>query len=344
MGASLARIHCSRVAGYGDLIQPDELCSNPQVPFTLKFDEGFAECSDHLPKQLLEQCRLYFDTHINLLATADGPCIVHRDFRPGNVMVHEGKIQGIIDWASARASFAQEDFCSMEHGEWATNATNKKSFLAGYASIRPVPEYSAMMPLLRLNKAIATIGFTVKIGTWDTTHARLYKTNRQFLEKGLHMSTTDIRSSIHQVVSAITPFDTVEQEHIGFTLQWIESGSELFRIEKPATPDTHLVSYFAVVSEDMEQFLLVDHKLAKLWLPPGGHVEPGEDPKETVKREAKEELGIEAEFFFDEPVFLTARKTAGTINRHTDVSLWYVLKGNPSDALEYDSGEFHQIR
>lgn len=157
------------------------------------------------------------------------------------------------------------------------------------------------------------------------------------------MRALDIRSSIHHLVSSISPLDTLEQEHMDFVLGWIESGSELFRIEKPATPDIHLVSYFVVASSSMDQFLLVDHKKAKLWLPPGGHVEPDEHPKETVRREAKEELGIEAEFFFDEPIFLTVTKTVGTLAIHTDVSLWYVLEGNPLISLDYEPDEFHQI-
>ena len=94
---------------------------------------------------------------------------MHRDFRPGNIIVHEGKLQGIIDWAGARASFAEEDLCSLEHGEWSNNPHSIKPLLAGYASIRPVPDYMRLIPFLRLNKAIATIGFTVKRGTWANT-------------------------------------------------------------------------------------------------------------------------------------------------------------------------------
>jgi 8-oxo-dGTP diphosphatase len=158
------------------------------------------------------------------------------------------------------------------------------------------------------------------------------------------MSTVNIRSEIHQIVSAMKPLDALEEQHIRFVLDWIESGSEIFRIEKPATPDTHLVSYFVMTSPEMDRILLVDHKKAELWLPPGGHVDPGEDPKEAVRREAKEELGINAEFLFDEPLLLTVTKTVGNVAKHTDVSLWYLLKGDPSQVLDYDPNEFHQIR
>lgn len=50
-----------------------------------------------------------------------------------------------------------------------------------YASMRPIPDYKHIMPLLRLNRAFATIGFTVKRGTWNNLHALLYQLNRQYL-------------------------------------------------------------------------------------------------------------------------------------------------------------------
>lgn len=186
VGTFLARIHLGHTNGYGDLTQSQDLNPDPRIHFTTKFEEGFAECSNHLPKVLLQQCYHYFDTHIYLLTAVDGPCIIHRDFRPGNIIIHEGKIQGIIDWASARASFAEEDFCPLEHGEWSANATIKKSLLTGYASIRPIPPYHRIMPLLRLSRAIATIGFTIKQGTWQSSHASVYQFNRQFLDTFLN--------------------------------------------------------------------------------------------------------------------------------------------------------------
>lgn len=158
------------------------------------------------------------------------------------------------------------------------------------------------------------------------------------------MNKEDLRKKIQCLISSMRPLDSIEKEHIHFALDWIESGNEIFRIEKPAIPDTHLVSYFVIASPEMNRILLVDHKKAELWLPPGGHVDLGEDPKETVRREAKEELGIDAEFLFEEPLLLTVTKTVGNVARHTDVSLWYLLKGDPSQVLDYDPNEFHQIR
>lgn len=171
-----------------------------------------------------------------------------------------------------------------------------------------------------------------------------YSNDSQIHVGGRAMSKENVRKKIQCLISSMRPLDIIEKEHIHFALNWIQSGKEIFRIEKPATPDTHLVSYFVIVTPEMNRILLVDHKKAELWLPPGGHVDPGEDPKETVRREAKEELGIDPEYLFEEPLLLTVTKTVGNVAIHTDVSLWYLLKGDPSQILDYDQNEFHQIR
>lgn len=180
LGRCLALIHSHRLSGYGDPVG-EILSQDPKDYFTHKFEEGLEECRNHLSSDIIESCECYYTSHLHLLSAVDGPCIVHRDFRPGNIMVSNGDLQGIIDWAGARASFAEEDFCSLEYGDWLHQQMG--DFLSGYASIRPVPEYKLLIPFLRLNKAIATIGFTVKRGTWKTTGARIYQFNRQFLEK-----------------------------------------------------------------------------------------------------------------------------------------------------------------
>lgn len=160
----------------------------------------------------------------------------------------------------------------------------------------------------------------------------------------MNVHSKSLRNIINDIFSNIIPFDPIEEEHVNFVKEWIASGVEIFRIAKPDIPNIHLVSYFIIVDLNTNEFLLVDHKKAQLWLPPGGHVEPNEHPREAVKREAKEELGIEAKFIFEDPVFLTVTNTVGNVACHTDVSLWYLLKGNRHEFLKFDADEFHQIR
>lgn len=151
---------------------------------------------------------------------------------------------------------------------------------------------------------------------------------------------------VEQIVSeicTIPPFDHLENKHIQETLEWVKSGSPIFRIQKPDIPDKHLVSYFIVLDVVQQKILLVDHKIAGLWLPAGGHVETNEHPRLTVTRECKEELDIDADFWQETPFFLTSTLVPDG-NYHTDVSLWYILKKPENQTINFDPSEFHSIR
>lgn len=182
LGSLLAKIHLNKAAGYGDLTKPENLSRDPAAYFTFKFNEGMSECADHLPPVILKACRHFYNSNIHLLRIVDGPLIIHRDFRPGNVIINDGCVQGIIDWSSARSGFAEEDLAFLEYGGWSLNENIKKSFISGYENIRPLPDFVAVLPLLKLSKAIATIGFTVKTQTWSSKNASLYQYHRLILD------------------------------------------------------------------------------------------------------------------------------------------------------------------
>ncbi|NRB01798.1 MAG: NUDIX hydrolase [Rhodobacteraceae bacterium] len=151
-----------------------------------------------------------------------------------------------------------------------------------------------------------------------------------------------MRAQIRAEIAGITPFDTAEQLVQTDALCWVDEGAPLFRVVKPATPPKHLVSYFLLI--DGDHILLVDHITSGLWLPSGGHVDPGEHPRTTVEREVMEELRIPARFVQPGPLFITATRTVGATERHTDVSLWYVLQGDQTKVLDYDRREFKGVR
>jgi 8-oxo-dGTP diphosphatase len=151
-----------------------------------------------------------------------------------------------------------------------------------------------------------------------------------------------MRQQIRDEFASIVAFDAREQADLALALAWIDSGAELCRLAKPATPPIHLVSYFMVL--DGPLLLLVDHRNAQLWLPPGGHVEPGEHPRATVARELQEELGFAAPHPVAAPVFVTATRTVGLGDGHLDISLWYVIHARRSQAIVFDQREFSAVR
>ena len=148
-------------------------------------------------------------------------------------------------------------------------------------------------------------------------------------------------------IMGIVPLDETERAHREDALRWLASTDDVFRRIPPRTPPKHVVSYFLLRDPADGSVLLVDHRKAGLWLPTGGHVDPGEDPVETVKREAGEELGIDAVFAEEPPApsFITVTETTGPVEqRHTDVSLWFLLVGSRTQALIPDMREFASVR
>lgn len=154
------------------------------------------------------------------------------------------------------------------------------------------------------------------------------------------------RAHLLGLIGAIEAWDDLEHIHLTTATRWISSGAPLYRLRKPDVPAMHLVSYFVVLDDIRGQLLLVAHRKAGLWLPAGGHVEPGEDPWTTVVRECHEELGIQAQaspITGELPLFLTVTQTRGQ-GTHTDVSLWYLLNADADTITSYDEDEFDAIR
>jgi 8-oxo-dGTP diphosphatase len=159
---------------------------------------------------------------------------------------------------------------------------------------------------------------------------------------------TALKSMIADLVSGVRPTDALGREHKRNALSWIARTDDLFRRVKPRTPSPHLVSYFLLVDRLAGSVLLCDHRLSGLWLPTGGHVEPGEHPLDTVRREVVEELGVTAQLdpvFGDKPFFLTMTEIVGPpAMQHVDASLWFALAGHAGQPLHPDQREFVQIR
>ncbi|BCY10461.1 NUDIX hydrolase [Actinoplanes sp. L3-i22] len=148
---------------------------------------------------------------------------------------------------------------------------------------------------------------------------------------------------VHGLVSRLQPSDELAADHRRQALTWLSGTGDVFRRVKPASPPQHLVSYVVPVAAD-GRILLVEHINAGLWLPPGGHVEPDEDPAVTARREIEEELGLGAAGLSGTPGFLTITRTVGIDHGHTDVSLWYTLACTGDEELRPDDGEFTAVR
>lgn len=80
----------------------------------------------------------------------------------------------------------------------------------------------------------------------------------------------------------------------------------------------------AVVLDDSDRVLLVHHNKIGLWLYPGGHIDPNEDPAQAAVREVAEETGIQATAI-DEPTF-----THPAVHSHA--APWAIIEMDVADA------------
>lgn len=151
------------------------------------------------------------------------------------------------------------------------------------------------------------------------------------------------RRVVHDLVAGVVPVDEREAADRADILAWIASGAGLYRRTPPADPPKHLVTYFLPYHAGTDTVFLVEHRKAGLLLPPGGHVEPGEPPWDTVVREAQEELGVTARphpLTSDRrPLFVTVTPTVGP-QSHLDATLWWLLELDPAQRITADLGEF----
>lgn len=149
------------------------------------------------------------------------------------------------------------------------------------------------------------------------------------------------RQHVLELVTGVEPVDEREAADRADMLAWIAGDAELYRQVPPDDPPKHLVTYLLPCHADT--VFLVAHRKAERWLPPGGHVEPGEPPWHTVVREADEELGIVARPHSltpdRQPLFLTVTSTVGPYS-HLDCTLWFLLDLDPGQPLRPDPGEF----
>ena len=62
-------------------------------------------------------------------------------------------------------------------------------------------------------------------------------------------------------------------------------------VSRPTPPDKHFTATGFLVRDG--KVLLVNHRKLKKWLPIGGHIEAGEDPAQALRREVREEVGLD---------------------------------------------------
>ncbi len=135
----------------------------------------------------------------------------------------------------------------------------------------------------------------------------------------------------------ITPQLFLNQKEYKDFFQLVKSG----KLTKNENSEYHCCVFFIPFNPKTKEIFIVHHKKAKQWVVPGGHIEKGELLKDAVKREAKEELGIDVKEI-DEPFLFSVmyiHNDGQPCKAHYDS--WYLLQ---TTKVHVDLTEFNETK
>jgi Ser/Thr protein kinase RdoA (MazF antagonist) len=168
LGVLLGRLHTHGLERYGDVYETAERSSlGWWATLRRTFDGWRPLCAEVMPRDLFQRT---LDRYAELYASLpepDGPCWVHFDYRPGNVLVQGKRITGLIDFESSRGGSGGLDFTKIQNEVWEVWPGTREAFLRGYGSVRPVPELDRALPFYTLHNAFGGIAWCVRRSSID---------------------------------------------------------------------------------------------------------------------------------------------------------------------------------
>lgn len=155
------------------------------------------------------------------------------------------------------------------------------------------------------------------------------------------MSGTDFLARVSALLERYLLEDRAPDQHLA-VLRWqIAEGHAL---ENRDTYPGHVTTSALIVSPDLRQTLLIDHRTLKRWLQPGGHYEPAELFWHSAMREAVEETAVAGLALHawhgsdDRPFLIDSHEVPGKASRnekpHLHHDLQFLFVADPTSALE----------
>ena len=180
LGELLAHLHLVKTAGFGDDYEQVSEPTAWRQSFVDYLAEWPALCQAILAPALLARTIAKYQELLTLLPPPDGPCLIHMDYRPGNILMAEGAITGLIDFESARGGSAERDFCKIKDELWDNDPATRQPFLEGYQSVRPLPDLATALPLCELQNALASLAWCLRR---HTTSGPFFEHNLAVIER-----------------------------------------------------------------------------------------------------------------------------------------------------------------
>ena len=126
---------------------------------------------------------------------------------------------------------------------------------------------------------------------------------------------------------------------------------------------SHFVATGFVMNLDHSKMLMVHHKKLNKWVAPGGHIEPDETPPDAVRREVKEETGLDNIYVMDACDNQIAAKVGtevqiqapytvlreyipqhGVVEAHEHIDLVYLCEADENELLTRQEAEVNEVK
>ncbi len=170
-----------------------------------------------------------------------------------------------------------------------------------------------------------------------------YQANRPHSSQCVHAHPLSYTYFMHQ--AAWTQIESIYQlPHVkNATITQFRQlkSSQSFHTKKEGAPH-HYCAFFLPYDARRKKIYLCHHIKANDWIPPGGHIEPGETPTSAAVREMKEELRVDIQ-----PSQLRSwNLSVKPINRPdsgclTHYDVWHLVDV-PEQQFDYDPREYYQ--
>jgi serine/threonine protein kinase len=167
IGTIHAKLHDISMPGYGNDVQEGyRIVENNNWRYQIKnnFEKFKEPCKDIINKNLYVKCINYFDEAFSELPPPDGPCLVHMDFRPGNILINHNEVAGIIDFESSSGGSSEIDFTKVNRYIFKKYPHLKSAYKKGYTSIRPLIELDKILPFYSFYDAFSAVVWCKKRG------------------------------------------------------------------------------------------------------------------------------------------------------------------------------------
>ena len=147
----------------------------------------------------------------------------------------------------------------------------------------------------------------------------------------------DLRTVVRGEVAARRPVDARERESI---VEFLERFDRLADPFDERADKVHVTASSLVLSE--RGVVLLRHRWLKIWVQPGGHVDPGEAPWDAARREAIEETGLPIEPWTDDRPPLVHVDVHDGAKGHRHLDLRYAMQAAPVEPAPPD-GESQDV-